>query len=120
MDTFIVKGLIVFLLLVTAVYADQEVGILPLKTKVLSSNLTATSVASAIPTTALTGRRSVAICNNSASTVTAYIGASNVSSSNGFPLSSSNPCISLDVSSAVALYAVTASSTADLRVLEAL
>lgn len=111
--------LLALLFLSIPCFADQEVGILPLKTSVASSNLTATNVAAAIPTTALAGRRSIAICNNTSATVTAYIGASNVSSSNGLPLSSTNPCISLDVSSGVALYAVTASSTADLRTLEA-
>lgn len=106
-------------LLVGIIYAETIVRIAPLTLSIKSSNTTVNTTATAIPTIALVGRESVAIYNINATTTTVYIGNSDVNSTNGFPLTSSCPSISLDLDNTVIIYAIVASGTADLRTVEA-
>ena len=101
---------------------DQDIDIVQqlkgLKIGILSTNVTVTTSATALPTTALSGRRAVALYNNSASTTTVYIGNSSVTATNGFPLTSSCPAITIDASDDITVYGIVSAGTADLRVLE--
>lgn len=97
----------------------QNVRVVPMTLSIKSTAIAVDSIADKLPTTALVGRESIAIYNNSASTVTVYVGGSDVTTSNGFPLTSSCPAITIDVDDTVVVYGIVASGTADTRVLEA-
>ncbi len=107
------------LMMVSTVYASQIVRIMPLTIGVKSTAVSVGNTATALPATALAGRESIAIYNNEASDKTIYVGASDVSTANGFALSSNNPSMSIDLDDSVVLYAIVASGTCDVRVLEA-
>lgn len=114
--TFIV---IICLFVCSLACADPVVRIAPLTYSIQAINTTVNTTATAIPTTALGGRESIAIYNNDASTVTVYIGGASVNASNGFPLTSSAPAVTLDLDDSVTIYAIVASGTADIRTIEA-
>ncbi len=111
--------LIGIILIIGISYAEQIVRIAPLTISIKSINITVGTSATALPTTSLVGREVIAIRNNEASTKTIFIGDSDVSTTNGFPLDSSCPSITLDLDSSVTIYGVVASGTCDVRVLEA-
>ncbi len=80
-----------------------------------STAVTVTTTAGALPATAKSGRMSLIVYNNCASTV--YIGGASVTSSNGLPLVE-GASISFDLSDSAAIYGRMASGTCDVRVLE--
>lgn len=82
---------------------------------VANSATTATTTAAAIVTTALADRTKLLIQNNGSSVV--YVGDSGVTSTTGVRIPKGGS-FEINVSDAVALFAVTASGTADLRVME--
>jgi hypothetical protein len=108
-----------FILAIGISYAEQIVRIAPLTISIKSTNTTVNATATALPATALVGRENIAIYNNDAATTTVYIGGSDVTTTNGFPLTTSCPAISLDLDNTVIMYGIVASGTADVRTLEA-
>jgi len=83
-----------------------------------TTNQTLTTTLAAIPSYGvLNSRRSLMIYNNS-STVTIYIGGSDVTSSNGIPVPPTSYSPILDVGASMIVYGLTSASTADIRVLE--
>ena len=94
-----------------------DTTLLPILTAVKSSNVDTNSTnAVKVPSTPLGSRRTMSIKNKS--DVIVYLGASDVSSSNGFPLAV-DESIDLDLASTVDLYAISASgSSKELRILE--
>lgn len=97
--------------------AVTNVNINALQGNAHSSQQTLTTGLSVIPSYGgLFNRRSLLIYNNSA--VTIYIGGSDVSSSSGLPIPANSYSPVLDVGYNMLVYGLTASSTADIRVLE--
>jgi hypothetical protein len=83
-----------------------------------SRAITVSTSLTPLPDEVLANRRSLIVFNNSAAT-TIYIGGSDVTSSNGLPVLAQTYSPAIDAGSKLIVYAVTASSTADVRVLEA-
>ena len=83
-----------------------------------TTNQTLSTTVAAIPSYGvLNSRRSLIIYNNS-STVTIYIGGSAVTSSNGLPIPPTSYGPIIDASINMIVYGLTASSTANIRVME--
>jgi len=78
--------------------------------------VTVGNTATALPTTPLANRKSIAVRNNSG-TVTIYVGGSDVTTANGYPVLPYEG-LPFNMSSGALLYGITASGTADVRVLE--
>ena len=95
------------------------VSVSPLTISIKSTNISVAGAVVKLPTTALAGRESIAIYNDTAVTVTLYIGGSNVTTTNGYPLTSACPSIAIDMDSSVDIYGITTGGTADVRILEA-
>lgn len=93
-----------------------NVSINPNRGTVKASAVTVTATAAPLPATALADRRSMTIYNNGA--VTIYVGGSTVTSTTGIPVGAGLWGPSLDVGPLNLLYAITASGTSDVRVLE--
>jgi len=83
--------------------------------RIVQSSTTVTNTATSIPSTAVVGRNTMLILNNGSNTV--YLGASNVTTANGYPLSAGEEK-AFDLDDAVVLYGVTGSDTSDVRSLE--
>lgn len=83
--------------------------------RIKSSATTVSTTATAIPATALTGRRSIVVQNTGANDI--YLGASDVTTSNGYPLSAGES-LSLDLDGAVILYGIVAAGTETVRIIE--
>ena len=111
--------IVITLFVVGLAYAIQTVDILPLMLGIKSTTTTVADTATAIPTTALKGRKSIAIRNNQAATVIVYIGGSDVTTANGFPLDSTCPSITIDADDAIVVYGIVASGTGNVRAIEA-
>lgn len=94
-----------------------NVSINPNRGTVQSTAVTVTAALTPLPGTALADRRSMTIFNNS-SAVIIYVGGSNVTSANGIPVFPGSYGPSLDAGPRNIVYAVTASGSADVRVLE--
>jgi len=94
-----------------------NININPLRGSALSTAVTVTSSATALPTTILDYRRSVMIFNNSAST-TVYLGGSTVTSTNGFPILAQTYSPSIDAGPKMTVYGITDSGSANVRVFE--
>lgn len=109
----------VVLLFASPLMADTIVRIAPLTTKILSTAVTVTGTATAMPTTAMKGRESIAIYNVDNSTETIWCGDSTVLSTTGFPLTSSAPVISIDADDSIAIFCVSDGTSVSSRVLEA-
>lgn len=107
------------LLIVGIVSAEEIVRIAPLTYSVKSSNVTVNGSATLLPGTALAGREAVAITNINVSLATLYIGDVDVTTSNGFPLDSTTPSISLDIDDSVSVYGITNGTNVSVRILEA-
>lgn len=107
------------LLLLSTCYALETVKIAPLALSIKSSTITVTTSATALPTTALKGRESISIRNKDSATTTIFIGGSDVTAANGYPLDSTTPAISIDINDSVVIYGITSSGTADARIIEA-
>ena len=97
-------------------YADGLIWLgLLIQRSIKSGTVTATTSATAIPTTALSKRKSILIIN--ISSVVVYIGASDVTTSNGFPLYP-RAIIHLSIEDNISVYGIVASGTGELRCLE--
>lgn len=83
--------------------------------RILQSEVTVATTATAIPSTALVGRTTIVIKNTGAATI--YLGSSTVTTSNGFPLAA-NAVIELDLDEVVPIYGIVAASTETVRILE--
>lgn len=83
-------------------------------TTVLASAISVGTTATALPASALAGRRSLLIYNNGASII--YLGASAVTTAAGFPLLPGQ-AITLEIG-ALAVYGRVASGTVEARILE--
>lgn len=86
-----------------------------LRSQIKPSAVSVATSATKIPTTALTGRTSIAVKNNGSNTI--YLGDSTVTTTNGYPLAAGAE-ISLDLSADVDLYGRVASGTENARILE--
>ena len=114
-----INSIIIFILLTTSVCAVEVVRVLPMTYGIKSTFVSVSGNAVALPTTAMKGRETIAISNMSSSVVTLYIGGSDVTTANGFPLNAQNPAIVIDVDDSVVIYGITEGGTANVRVLEA-
>ena len=81
-----------------------------------TKSVTVTTSATQLDATPLTDRKTIVIANTS-DTVIAYIGGSGVTTANGFTLEPKEKQ-SLDMDDGAALYAIVASGTLDIRVME--
>ena len=108
----------IVLLCPAILYAQNVVRIAPLTIQVKSTTTTVTGTAGKVPATALAGRESIAIYNIDNSSETIWCGGSDVTSVNGFPLTSSAPAISLDLDSSVDVYCISDGASVDARSLE--
>lgn len=115
MKRYFVLGL---LLIASVALADSIVRIAPLTNKILSSTTTVTGTAGKVPAVALVGRENITLYNVDNSTETIWCGDSTVTSSNGFPLTSSVPAISIDIDSSVDIWCISDSSSVNVRSLE--
>ena len=83
--------------------------------KIVQSTTTVTTTATAIPATSAVGRKALMIINNGSNTV--YLGASSVTTSNGYPLNAGDEK-AFDIDELVVLYGITGTGTSDVRSLE--
>ena len=109
--------LIIILLITSVAFAIPIMRLAPLTYAIKSRTTTVSNTATPLPTTPLVGRESIAIRLN-ATTDTVCIGASDVTTANGFCLDSSIPSISLDLDDTVIIYGIVGAGTADVRTLE--
>jgi len=79
------------------------------------SAVTVSNTATLIPATALAKRNSILITNNGGNAI--YIGASDVTTANGFPLHP-RAVVQIDIQDNVDIYGITASGTVDIRIVE--
>lgn len=93
-----------------------NVSINPSRGETKSSAVTVTTSLTPLPSTALFDRRSMTLYNNGS--VTIYVGGANVTSATGTPVGAGLWGPSLDVGPRNIVYAVTASGSSDVRVLE--
>ena len=89
--------------------------ILRIAGKLVPSAVSVGTTATAIPTTAATGRISILVTNNGTNTV--YLGDSTVTTINGTPLEVGEK-LPMDLDKNVVLYGITSTGTSDVRVLE--
>lgn len=85
---------------------------------VLSTAMTATGTAAALPTTPIANRRSLMIFNND-STLTVFIGGVGLTASNGLPVLAQTYSPSIDAGKNMILYVITSGGSVNIRVLEA-
>jgi hypothetical protein len=93
-----------------------NVSINPNRGTVLATAVSVTASATPLPVTALADRRSMTIFNNSS--VTVYVGGSSVTTANGMPVPAGAYGPSIDAGPRNIVYAIVATGTADVRVLE--
>ena len=83
----------------------------------VSTAVTVTASLTALPSTALSNRRSL-VCYNNSSSTTIFIGGANVTAASGIPVPAGTYSPSMDASARLIIYAVTSTGSADVRVLE--
>ena len=93
-----------------------QIDVNPLRGVFKTTAVTVTTSATALPTSSLSNRRSIIVYNNDAS-VTLYIGGSDVSATNGVPVTAGTYSAPVDAGSSMTLYGIAASSI-NVRVLE--
>lgn len=93
-----------------------NVSINPSRGETKATAITVTTTLTPLPPTALFDRRSMTLYNNGS--VTIYVGGANVTSATGVPVGAGLWGPSLDVGPKNIVYAVTASGSSDIRVLE--
>lgn len=81
----------------------------------LQQAVTVGATAVALPTTALSKRLAICIYNNSASKI--YIGASDVTTSNGYPILPNGQFVQ-PIDDNITIYAISADAECDVRVME--
>jgi hypothetical protein len=112
-----IKLILLFLFfLSTPLFAQDKVDLVALRNGINSGTVTVTTSATAIPTTALAGRRVIIIVNISSGNI--FLGNSSVTTANGYQLYTQQ-AISMDVSDAVTVYGIVAAGTGEVRYLEA-
>lgn len=92
----------------------NEVAIAGAADVVLTNGVSVTTSATQLPATTLAKRRAVGIYN--AGSVTVYVGGSDVTTSNGWPVAV-GAAITFDIGRA-ALYGIVSTGTCDVRVME--
>lgn len=95
-----------------------NININPLRGFLHSTAVTVTTSLTPLPGEVLVNRRSIIVFNNDASN-TVYIGGSEMSSSDGLPVLAQTYSPVIDAGPRMIVYGMTASSTANVRVLEA-
>ena len=109
-------GLLIGLTLINPAYATQSVSLEALDGTATYGTVTVTTSATAIPTTALNGRKNIIVINTSTGTI--YLGSdSSVTTANGFQLKQ-DTSVSLDWGENITLYGIIGSGTADVRYIE--
>jgi len=78
--------------------------------------VTVTNAATALPTTPMPNRKSIAVRNYSG-TITIFVGGSDVTAANGYPVLPYEG-LPFDMGQGAALFAITVSGTADTRIME--
>lgn len=86
-----------------------------MRSRIRSSTVSIGTTATAVPTTALPGRNSMAIKNIGAATV--YIGDDTVTTVNGYELEAGDS-LPIDIGENVTVYGIVASGTVEVRILE--
>jgi len=86
-----------------------------IKSRILSSAVTISTTATAIPSTALVGRQSILVKNTGSADI--YLGPSGVTTANGYPLAAGAE-VSIDLGEKVVLYGIVASGTETVRIIE--
>lgn len=107
--------LLLVLSLTLPVYATQTVEVESLRKGVVTTNVVVGTVATALPPTALKGRKTILITNNSSNTI--YIGDSSVTASNGTPLVQSQTAAA-DITDSIVIYGIATTAGNDVRILE--
>jgi len=110
--------LILILTICSTALALPVYRLAPLTIQIKSSTTTVAGTAVKVPGTALAGRESVALYNVTNATETVWCGGSDVSSANGFPLTSSAPAITIDLDDSVDVYCISDGTSTDVRSLE--
>ena len=100
--------LILGFLLVSPLFAQNKVDIVALRSGITQGTVTVTTSATAIPTTALSGRRCILIVNISSNNV--FIGTSSVTTATGYQLYAQQ-AISIDVADNVTVYAISTTNS---------
>ena len=108
--------LIVALFLTTHVFGQDKVDVIALRNGISQGTITVTTSATAIPSSNLSGRRTIIIVNISTSNV--FLGDSSVTTANGYQLYSQQS-ISADLADNVTVYGIVSAGTAEVRTLEA-
>lgn len=112
------KKAILFLLLASPAFADlNEIKILPLDGPVASVKISPPNGSAGAYRMDYPGQKAVCFQNNSS--VVVYIGSSTVSSSNGYPLSSSGTSICMDLRGGTTVYMYGDGASADIRAIVA-
>ena len=93
-----------------------NININPLRGTAKSRTITVTTTPTPLPDEVLAYRRSLVVYNNSSSTI--YVGGSDVSSTNGMPVPASSYSPAFDAGPRMIIYGVTATGSANVRVLE--
>lgn len=110
----------IFLLPLFVFPQSSTVNIEPLKTSIIQTTVSVGTTATALPATALSGRKSIVVKN--LGTAVLYLGSStttaNLVSTGGFQLAQ-NDVFTADYSDDVVLYGIVASGTNNVNVLEA-
>lgn len=83
--------------------------------RIVAGSTNVTSTATAIPSTAATGRKTIMVKN--AGEVTVYLGGSTVTTATGYPLDAGEEK-AFDMDELVVLYGITAAGTAAVKSLE--
>lgn len=94
----------------------QAVDLLGLNRSITAGEITCAVTATAVPTTALAGRRSIVVVNISGANV--FLGPSTVATTTGFQLAD-GASLSLDITDNIALYCISAVGGKAVRYLEA-
>ena len=109
-----------FLSICVNAYAQQDVALVPLNFGIKQSITSITTTATAIPATALSGRKSLIIKN--LGTATLYIGSSTVTAdtaaTGGFTLAQ-NDFFQADIGADTVLYGIVASGSQNVAIIEA-
>ena len=106
--------LLLTLLLCPPLFGQDKVDVIALRNGINSGTITVSTNATAIPTTALAGRRCIIIVNISANNV--FIGSSSVTTANGYQLYVQQ-AISIDAGEQIVIYGI-AGSSSEVRYLE--
>lgn len=94
-----------------------HINILPLNGGITTRSITVDATATALPPDPAESRRSIMIFNNDASS-TVFIGGSDVTPDNGFPVTSQSFSPVIDAGVKTLLYGITSSGSIDVRVIE--